>query len=60
MEIPKNIRQNLEIRPVRWIEEVLQIALQRMPEPLPEDPKPETLTQEKAETEDDSEAIRPH
>ncbi len=33
VEIPKNIKQNLEIRAVRWIDEVLEIALQRMPEP---------------------------
>jgi ATP-dependent Lon protease len=33
-EIPDNIKQNLEIRPVKWIEEVLHIALQRMPMPL--------------------------
>jgi ATP-dependent Lon protease len=26
-EIPKNIKQNLEIHPVRWIDEVLSIAL---------------------------------
>ena len=31
-EIPKNIIQNLEIRPVRWIDQVWQVALQRMPE----------------------------
>ena len=31
-EIPKNIVQDLEIRPVRWIDQVWQIALQRMPE----------------------------
>jgi ATP-dependent Lon protease len=36
-DIPKNIQQNLDIRPVRWIDEVLQVALQHMPEPLPED-----------------------
>ncbi|MEY2699705.1 MAG: hypothetical protein RIQ52_460 [Pseudomonadota bacterium] len=34
-EIPKNIKADLTITPVRWIDEVLQIALQRMPEPLP-------------------------
>jgi ATP-dependent Lon protease len=27
VEIPKNIKQNLDIRPVRWIDEVLDIAL---------------------------------
>jgi len=35
-DIPKNIKQNLDIRPVRWIDEVLQVALQHMPDPLPE------------------------
>ena len=32
-EIPKNIKQDLEIKPVKWIDEVLQLALQHMPEP---------------------------
>lgn len=31
-EIPKNITQNLDIRPVKWIEDVLAVALQHMPE----------------------------
>ena len=30
-EIPKNVLQGLEIRPVRWIDEVLEIALREMP-----------------------------
>ena len=34
-EIPKNIKQDLTIIPVRWIDDVLKIALQHMPEPLP-------------------------
>lgn len=34
VEIPKNIKQHLDIRSVKWIDEVLQVALQRMPEPL--------------------------
>jgi ATP-dependent Lon protease len=33
VEIPKNIKQDLDIRPVRWIDEVFEIALTRMPEP---------------------------
>jgi len=33
-EIPKNIKQNLTIVPVRWIDEVLTYALQRVPEPI--------------------------
>jgi ATP-dependent Lon protease len=33
-EIPDNIKKNLDIKPVKWVEEVFAIALQRMPEPL--------------------------
>ena len=33
-EIPKNIKQKLEIIPVQWIDEVLEVALVKMPEPL--------------------------
>jgi ATP-dependent Lon protease len=32
-EIPENIKQNLDIKPVHWIDEVLEIALQYMPDP---------------------------
>jgi ATP-dependent Lon protease len=35
-EIPKNIRERLDIRPVRWIDQVLEAALERPPEPLVE------------------------
>jgi ATP-dependent Lon protease len=34
VDIPKNIKQNLDIRPVRWIDEVLEIALTQTPQPL--------------------------
>ena len=33
-EIPKNIKDHLEILPVKWIDEVLQLALKHMPAPL--------------------------
>jgi ATP-dependent Lon protease len=33
VEIPDNIKQNLTIKPVRWIDEVLEIALQYQPVP---------------------------
>lgn len=32
-EIPDNVKQNLSIKCVRWIDEVLEIALQKMPMP---------------------------
>ena len=31
VDIPKNIKSQLDIRPVKWIDEVLQVALQHMP-----------------------------
>ncbi len=36
-EIPDNIKADLTIRPVKWIHEVLQIALEHMPNPLSDD-----------------------
>ena len=36
-DIPENVKNGLEIVPVRWIDKVLEIALVRMPVPLPEE-----------------------
>ncbi|EDN69196.1 Peptidase S16, ATP-dependent protease La [Beggiatoa sp. PS] len=47
-EIPKNIKDNLIIKPVRWIEQVLELAMQRMPLPLSDEDimiKPTTTTE---------------
>jgi ATP-dependent Lon protease len=33
-EIPDNIKGNLDIKPVKWIDEVLAVALKNMPQPL--------------------------
>jgi ATP-dependent Lon protease len=33
-EVPDNILENLNIKPVKWIDEVLSIALERMPDPI--------------------------
>jgi ATP-dependent Lon protease len=33
-EIPANIKADLSIKPVQWIDEVLELALQHMPKPL--------------------------
>ena len=35
-EIPDNVKQGLEIVPVKWIDRVLELALERQPVPLPE------------------------
>ncbi len=51
VEIPDNVKNKLEIVPVRWIDKVLEIALERQPQPLPEadestpiPPKPDDQT----------------
>jgi len=36
-EIPDNVKSSLEILPVRWIEKVLELALERSPTPLTEE-----------------------
>ncbi|MEO8166578.1 MAG: S16 family serine protease, partial [Betaproteobacteria bacterium] len=36
VEIPDNVKNRLEIHPVKWIDQVLELALERKPEPLPE------------------------
>jgi len=36
-EIPANVKNSLEIIPVRWIDRVLELALARTPTPLPEE-----------------------
>jgi ATP-dependent Lon protease len=49
-EIPDNIKEKLDIRSVKWIDEVLQVALTRMPVPLPlpvEAKPPEAIAGEK-------------
>jgi ATP-dependent Lon protease len=42
VEIPDNIKGKLEIKTVRWIDEVLQLALTHQPTPRPEVPGEET------------------
>jgi ATP-dependent Lon protease len=36
-DIPENVKNHLEIVPVRWIDRVLEVALETMPQPLPDD-----------------------
>ena len=39
-EIPDNVKNRLEIHPVKWIDQVLELALERKPDPLPEKTDP--------------------
>jgi len=59
VEIPKNIKDKLNIIPVRWIDQVLELSLQHMPVPKPDDGE---LGKEKTtkKPEDPSKGVRAH
>ncbi len=42
-EIPENVKQGLEIIPVKWIDKVLEVALAGRPVPLSDDEAAATL-----------------
>jgi ATP-dependent Lon protease len=58
-EIPKNIKDKLNIVPVKWIDEVFSLALQHMPHPKATEQPP---TDERAATpaQEESKPILPH
>jgi len=60
VEIPKNIKDKLNIVPVKWIDQVLEVALQHMPLPKASSApaKVESKAAEKAEKSTD--IVRPH
>jgi ATP-dependent Lon protease len=41
VDIPDNVKNRLEIIPVKWIDKVLEVALERQPVPLQAEPEPE-------------------
>jgi len=53
VEIPKNIKDKLEIVPVRWIDEVLEIALQHTPVPKPADEAGEAQAKQSGDADDE-------
>jgi ATP-dependent Lon protease, bacterial type len=59
-EIPDNIKNKLDIHPVKWIDEVLVLALERSPEPLPEEAEPEVEAIAVPEEEDSASATLKH
>lgn len=61
VEIPDNIKENLDIRPVRWIDEVFEVALKSMPKVLSENDKVSGLVKsEEGITESGKDTFRPH
>jgi ATP-dependent Lon protease len=60
-DIPKNIQSQLDIRPVKWIDDVLEVALQHMPVALPEkDEEISEVEKGKSTKKTKSGSIRPH
>ena len=61
IEIPDNIKQNLDIRPVRWIDEIFEVALKSVPKMLSENDKSDGLIKsDEVSTESGKDIIRPH
>ena len=61
-EIPDNIKEDLDIHCVKWIDEVLELALVSMPEPCPEKATTESveLTSREEAEDDDNDRLSTH
>ena len=59
-EIPKNIKQQLAIKPVRWIDEVLEIALKEVPTPLEDSENDDKLKKRMSSERGKKEEVRHH
>jgi ATP-dependent Lon protease len=59
-EIPKNIKDKLAIVPVKWIDEVLQHALQHMPMPESAKGKDKDKSKSPADEAKSEDIVRPH
>jgi ATP-dependent Lon protease len=59
-EMPKNILSKLDIKPVRWIDQVLQLALQKMPTPLNEKSASERKASNQGKGKKNRDSVRHH
>ncbi|TNF88797.1 MAG: endopeptidase La, partial [Gammaproteobacteria bacterium] len=59
-EIPDNIKAKLEIIPVRWIDQVLEVALAHQPTPLPEGQETEADAPKAKAKDKKSSSVRAH
>jgi ATP-dependent Lon protease len=60
VEIPDNIKAKLEIIPVRWIDQVLDVALAHQPTPLPKSTEATTVEPKDKVKEKKSSRVRAH
>jgi ATP-dependent Lon protease len=59
-EIPKNIKDKLNIVPVKWIDEVLEVALQHMPAPKAGDKGAKSKSESSEKEQKSTDIVRPH
>ena len=59
-EIPKNIKDKLKILPVKWIDEVLTLALQHSPAPKHDERSAGDERETQPEDEEKGKAVLPH
>jgi len=59
-EIPKNIKDKLNIVPVKWIDQVLEVALQHMPVPVADSKADKGESKAKKKGEKSTDIVRPH
>ena len=59
-EIPRNIKDKLDIRPVRWIDEVLEVALQHMPSPIDDKPSAASKDESRRASKKRKDEVHPH
>ena len=59
-EIPENIKAKLKIIPVRWIDQVLEVALAHQPAPLPKGSESASVESKPKVKEKKSTGVRAH
>ncbi|MDH5330317.1 MAG: endopeptidase La [Aquincola sp.] len=59
-DIPENVKNHLEIIPVKWIDRVLEVALETVPQPLPDEEPVVEAAKPAASTEGSSLDVRAH
>ena len=60
VEIPKTILDSLDVKPVRWVDQVLDLALERRPQPLAADDAAESQPEEDEDKADGVKQITTH
>jgi ATP-dependent Lon protease len=59
-EVPDKIKQDLDIRPVKWMDQVIELALERKPEPLDEELPAKPKVPPVKKPVDDGPVVNPH